>query len=137
MHRRLLVVPLAIAVLAACGSSDTPTGLGGGGGLAPGVYTLQAAGGLTMPAALGDSTILSGELTVTDSTWSQITVVQYAAGGSGNPAGDTLTMAGGWVTQGPSVTLFDYGNTTRYTGTFTGSTIDVKDSELQQLSWAR
>jgi hypothetical protein len=137
MHRRLLAVPLAVAVLAACGGSDTPTGLGGGGGLTSGVYALQTAGGLAGPAALGDSTILSGELTVTDSTWSQITVVQYAAGGSGNPAGDTLTMSGGWVTSGPSVTLFDYGNTTQYTGTFTGSTIDVKNSERLQLSWAR
>ena len=29
MHRRLLAAPLAIAALAACGTSDTPTGLGG------------------------------------------------------------------------------------------------------------
>jgi len=126
MRARLLV--LAVLALAACdNSSDTGTGPGSS---LNGTYELKTVDNKTLPVAFADSSLMSGRLTMTDSGWSQISVVLYAAGGS--PGGDTLQLAGFWAANGSNLTLYDFGNTTTYTGTYTptGITLTTKTATL-------
>lgn len=128
---RASLLGLALVTLA-CGSdaSTSPNGLN-----LNGTYVLKTADNKSLPVAYADSSILSGQLVVSDSGWSQITVVQYKAGGSAN--GDTLTQAGFWSATGNSLTLFDFGNTTTYTGSFNGPTINITTKTAVLLTYAK
>jgi len=129
---RAFFVGLSLFSLAACGSSGTGPD---GQAVIGGVFTLTSADGKALPAAFADSTLKSGTLTVTDSGWTQLTIVLYAAGG--NPAGDTLTQGGGWVTSGSNLTLYDYTNTTAYTGTFTPTSISLTTKTATVLGYTK
>jgi hypothetical protein len=100
-----------------------------------GVFTLTSVDNKGLPAAFTDSSLVSGELTVTDSGWTQLTVVLYKAGG--NPAGDTLTQGGSWVTSGSNLTLYDYGNSTLYTGSFTPTSINLTTKTATVLGYSK
>ena len=134
---RRAVVIMAASVLAACGSSltDGITGPPGGGttptGLA-GTYILRTVDGKALPAASGDSTFLSGQIVLTDTTWNQTVVVRYAQGGSGTAAGDSLMEAGRWTTSNGKITLLDGGSSANYIGTLTsgGFSLTSKTSTL-------
>ena len=129
---RAFLVGLALASLAACGSSST--GLDAGPVIS-GVFNLTSVDNKPLPGASTDSTLLSGRLTLADSGWSQISVVRYAVGG--NPAGDTLTLGGFWVANGSNLTLFDFGNTTTYTGTFTPTSITLTTKTATVLGYTK
>jgi uncharacterized protein YceK len=133
---RAIVVCLALFSLAGCGSSDSGTGPGAGGGAAiAGSYTLKTVDNKALPVAFTDSSLVSGQLTVTDSGWAQTTIVKYALGG--NPAGDTLMLSGAWETNGSNLTLYDNGNTTTYTGTYTSTSINLTTKTATLLSYSK
>jgi len=129
---RAFLTGLSLLVLAACGSSGTGPD---GGAVIGGVFTLTAVDNKPLPVAFADSTLKSGTLTVTDAGWTQVVVVLYAAGG--NPAGDTLTQGGSWVTNGSNLTLYDYSNTTAYTGSFTPTSITLNTKTASVLSYTK
>jgi hypothetical protein len=131
---RSVATAFVLLALTACGGSDGPSGPSGGS-IGLGEYTLQAVDGKPMPAAFTDSTVLSGKLTFSDDGWSQLTVVQYAVGGS--DTGDTLTLSGEWEADGTNITLFDHGFTTQYVGTYGPTGIDIRNSALSLLSYQR
>lgn len=132
--RRLLPV-LTFATLAACGgSSDSGTGPGLGSSL-NGTYTLKTVDNKTLPVAFADSSLLSGQLVMTDSGWSQISVVQYVAGGSAN--GDTLKLAGFWAAAGANLTFWDAGINTQYTGTYSSTGITITTKTATVLSYSK
>ena len=130
---------LALGSLAACGggSSDATTGPSGGSG-APivGSYTLKLVDSKPLPATFADSSLESGTLVVTDSGWTQTTVVKYRVGGSANPNGDTLSLGGGWAVTGSSVTLLDAGSTV-YTGTFTSTSMTLTTKTATVLGYSK
>jgi hypothetical protein len=131
---RSVVTCFALFALAACGGSDGPSGPSGSG-VTLGEYTLKSVDGKATPAAFTDSTVLSGKLTFTDDGWSQLTVVQYAVGGS--DTGDTLMLSGEWEASGTTLTLYDHGFTTQYVGSFSPSTIDIRNSAQSALRYER
>ena len=132
---RIAVACLALASLAACGSSDTGTGPGGGeNSPIVGSYTLKTADNKPLPVAFTDSSLVSGTLVVTDSGWTQTTIVQYVAGG--NPAGDTLSLSGSWAVVGSNVTLYE-GASTTYTGTFNSSSVDLTTKTATVLGYTK
>jgi hypothetical protein len=133
MHR--VVATLFALSLAACGSSGTDTPTAPGGRTGPdisGTYILKTVDNKALPVVSGDSTFLSGQIVISDSTWKQTVVVRYAQGGSGSAAGDSLVQAGLWTTTPSTVRLFDYGLGETYTGTLTsnGFTLTSKTSTL-------
>ena len=131
MRARLLV--LAVLALAACdNSSDTGTGPGSS---LNGIYELKTVDNKALPVAFTDSSLVSGRLTMTDSGWSQISVVLYALGGS--PSGDTLKLAGFWTADGSSLTFYDFGSTMTYTGTYTSTVITLTTKTATLLSYSR
>ena len=129
-------VPLLVAALfslAACdNASDTGTGPGSS---LNGTYELATVDNKTLPVAFADSSLVSGRLTMTDSGWSQISVVLYAAGGS--PQGDTLKLAGFWAVTGTNLTLYDFGASTTYTGTYTSTGITLTTKTATLLSYSK
>jgi hypothetical protein len=135
---------LALAALAACGGSGvdcatSPTSAsctGPGGSSAPiaGNYTLKTADSKPLPAAFADSSLVSGTLVVTDSGWTQTTIVLYKTGG--NPNGDTLSVSGSWEVNGANVTLFE-GATTTYTGTFTSTSMTLTTKTATILGYSK
>ena len=136
---------LAFAGLTACGGSSdcsqNPTAsncTGSTGGSAPivGSYTLKLVDNKPLPGVSADSSIQSGTLVVTDSGWTQTTIVKYTVGGSGNPNGDTLSMAGGWLVNGANVTL-QTGNSDVYTGTFTSTSMTLTTKTATVLGYTR
>jgi hypothetical protein len=131
---RSVATCFTLLALVACGGSDGPSGPSGGG-VTLGEYTLASVDGKPTPAAFTDSTVLSGKLTFTDDGWSQLTVVLYAVGGS--DTGDTLTLSGEWEASGTSLTLYDHGFTTQYVGTYSPTSIDIRNSAQSQLSYQR
>lgn len=136
--RRAVVLMFAL-MLAACGSSLTDALPGGGGGNTSslaGNYSLKKVDGKALPVVSGDSTFLSGLLELTDSAWKQTVVVQYAQGGSGTSAGDTLIAVGRWTSTGSKITLFDSGSSESLVGTLTsgGFTLTTKTSTLLEYS---
>ena len=126
---RRSVATLLICALAACGgglTSDITTGpTGGTGPNITGSYTLKSVDGTNVPVTLGDSTILSGLLTVSDSGWQQVIVVRYAKGGSQATAGDSLPLSGRYSANATTVTFTD-GSTTIYQGTYTPTSFSLK-----------
>jgi hypothetical protein len=133
---RRMRAPLLVAALlslAACdNSSDTGTGPGSS---LNGTYELKTVDSKPLPVAFADSSLVSGRLTMTDSGWSQISVVLYAAGGSAQ--GDTLKLAGFWAASGTSLTFFDLGNTTTYTGSYTSTGINITTKTATLLSYSK
>lgn len=142
----LALASLALAGLSACGGSSdcatNPTGSSctgqSGTSSAPivGSFTLKLVDNKPLPVAFADSSIESGTLVVTDSGWKQTTIVKYVAGGSGNPNGDTLSMAGGWAVTGSNVTLLT-GNSDVYTGTFTSTSITLTTKTATVLGYSK
>ena len=133
MRRPLLT--LTLAALAACGSdSDSGTGPGLGSAL-NGTYDLTTVDNKQLPVAFADSTLKGGQLVMSDSGWSQVSVVLYAAGGSAT--GDTLKLSGFWVASGPNLTFFDAGNSTTYTGTYSTTGINVTTKTATLLSYTK
>ena len=131
MRARLLVAVLL--TLAACdNSSDSATGPGPS---LNGTYELETVDNKALPVAFTDSSLVSGRLTMTDSGWSQVTVVLYAAGG--NPQGDTLKLAGFWSASGTSLTFYDFGNSTTYTGNYTSTGINLTTKTATLLSYSK
>ena len=112
---RVLLIGLALLTLA-CGSDS---GTGPVGLNLDGKWVLKTVDNKALPVAFADSSLLSGEIVISDSAWSQVSVVLYKAGGSAN--GDTLKLNGRWVALGNDLTLFDNSNSTQYTGTYTGT----------------
>ena len=143
MRFTLALTSLALAGLAACGGSGSdcatnPTagGCTGGGSSAPivGNYTLKTADAKALPAAFTDSSLVSGTLVVTDSGWTQTTIVLYKTGG--NPNGDTLSLSGAWEVTGSNVTLLE-GASTAYTGTFTSSSMTLTTKTATVLGYTK
>jgi hypothetical protein len=140
----IAIAYLALAGLAACGGSGadcatSPTSsscTGPGGSSAPiaGNYTLKTADSKPVPAAFADSSLVSGTLVVTDSGWTQTTIVLYKTGG--NPNGDTLSVSGSWEVNGANVTLFE-GATTTYTGTFTSTSMTLTTKTATVLGYSK
>ena len=128
---RLSLLGLALLTLA-CGSDS---GTGPNGLNLNGPYVLKTVDSKNLPVAFADSSIVSGQLVVSDSGWSQISVVQYKVGGSAN--GDTLRLAGFWGAKGNDLTFYDLGNTTTYTGTYTGTGIDLTTKTANLLSYSK
>ena len=131
MRARLLA--LALLALAACdNSSDTGTGPGSS---LNGTYELKTVDNKQLPVAFTDSSLVSGRLTMTDSGWSQISVVKYVAGGSAD--GDTLKLAGFWAAQGTNLTFWDFGTNTMYTGTYSSTGINLTTKTATQLGYSK
>jgi hypothetical protein len=135
---RVALFGLALLALACSsnGSTDTSTGPGPGTSLGlNGTYPLKTVDNKSLPVAFADSSLLSGELVMSDSGWSQLSVVLYKTGGSAG--GDTLTMRGYWTASGSNLTFFDYGNTTAYTGTYSSAGINLTTKTSVLLSYAK
>lgn len=131
MRAPLLVA--ALFTIAACdNSSDTGTGPGSS---LNGTYELKTVDNKALPVAFADSSLVSGRLTMTDSGWSQVSVVLYAAGGSAS--GDSLKLAGFWAASGTSLTFYDFGNNTTYTGTYTSTGINLTTKTATLLSYGK
>ena len=130
---RAPLLTLALLSLAAC-DNDSDTGTGPGSSL-NGTYELKMVDNKALPAAFADSSLVSGRLIMTDSAWSQITVVLYAAGGSAT--GDTLKLAGYWAANGTNLTFYDFGNTTTYTGTTTSTGINITTKTATLLGYSK
>jgi len=128
---RVLLIGLALLTLA-CGSDS---GTGPVGLNLDGKWVLKTVDNKALPVAFADSSLLSGEIVISDSAWSQVSVVLYKAGGSAN--GDTLKLNGRWVAQGNDLTLFDNSNSTQYTGTYTGTAINLNTKTATLLSYAK
>ena len=128
---RAPLLGLALLTLA-CGSDS---GTGPNGLNLNGTYVLKTVDSKNLPVPFADSSIVSGQLVMSDSGWSQISVVQYKVGGS--PGGDTLTLAGFWSAIGNDLTLYDFGNTTTYTGTYTGTGINLTTKTANLLSYSK
>jgi len=128
---RVLLLGLALLTLA-CGSDS---GTGPNGLNLNGTWVLKTVDNKALPVAFADSSLLSGQIVISDSTWSQVSVVLYKAGGSAN--GDTLKLNGWWVAQGNDLTLFDNSNSTQYTGTYTGTAINLNTKTATLLSYAK
>ena len=128
---RVLLIGLALLTLA-CGSDS---GTGPVGLNLDGKWVLKTVDNKALPVAFADSSLLSGEIVISDSAWSQVSVVLYKAGGSAN--GDTLKLNGRWVAQGNDLTLFDNSNSTQYTGTYTGTGINLNTKTATLLSYAK
>ena len=128
---RAPLLGLALLTLA-CGSDS---GTGPDGLDLNGTYVLKGVDNKGLPVAFADSSIVSGQLVVSDSGWSQISVVMYQAGGS--TGGDTLKLAGFWSAAGSNLTFFDFGNTTTYTGTYTGTGINLTTKTSTLLSYSK
>jgi hypothetical protein len=128
---RAPLLGLALLTLA-CGSDS---GTGPDGLDLDGTYVLKTVDNKGLPVAFADSSIVSGQLVVSDSGWSQISVVLYAAGGSAG--GDTLKLAGFWSAAGNNLTFFDFGNNTTYTGTYTGTGINLTTKTSTLLSYSK
>ena len=127
---------LALAFLTACGGgSDCCTGPKSSSPIV-GSYTLTTVDAKQLPVAFADSSLVSGTLVVTDSGWTQTTIVKYQVGGSGNPNGDTLSIGGNWQVIGSNVTLFDAGSTT-YTGTFTSTSMTLTTKTATVLGYSK
>jgi len=137
--RRVAVIIVA-SMLAACGSSITDGTTGPSGGRNPtglaGTYILRSVDNKSLPATSGDSTFLSGQIVLTDTTWNQTIVVRYAAGGSGTAAGDSLFEGGPWTSNNVKISLLDPGLSESYTGTLTsgGFSLTTKTSTLLTYS---
>ena len=130
---RVALLSLALVALAACdNSSDTGTGPGSS---LNGTYDLKTVDNKVLPVAFTDSSLVSGRLTMTDSGWSQISVVKYAVGGSAD--GDTLKLAGFWAASGTNLTFYDFGNTTTYTGTYTSTGINLTTKTATLLGYSK
>jgi hypothetical protein len=138
MRIAVALASLALASLTACGgSSDSGTGPSGGSNSAiVGSYTLKLVDSKALPGTFADSSLESGTLVVTDSGWTQTTVVKYRVGGSGNPNGDTLSLGGNWAVTGSNVTLFDAGST-MYTGTFTSTSVTLTTKTATVLGYSK
>lgn len=130
---RVSLLALALLTLAACGGSSDSTGPSGPN--LNGTYTLESVDNKALPVAFADSSLLSGELVVSDSGWTQTSVVLYKAGGSAT--GDTLKLAGFWVASGTNLTLFDLSNTTTYTGSYTSTGITLTTKTATVLSYSK
>ena len=130
---RTALLSLALLSLAACGN-DSDTGTGPGSNL-NGTYELTMVDNKALPAAFTDSSLVSGRLIMTDSGWSQITVVLYKVGGSA--AGDTLKLAGFWAAKGTNLTFYDFGNTTTYTGTHSATGINITTKTATLLGYSK
>ena len=131
---RAPLLALTLLTLACGSSSDSGTGPGGGLGL-NGTYVLKTVDNKTLPVAFPDSSLVSGQLVMSDSGWSQVSVVLYKAGGSAG--GDTLKLGGFWVASGSSLTLFDYAVNTTYTGTYTSTGINLNTKTATLLSYSK
>jgi hypothetical protein len=131
---RASLFALAFLTLAGCGgSSDTSTGPSGPN--LNGTYTLKTVDNKALPVAFADSSLLSGELVVSDSGWTQTSVVLYKTGGSAT--GDTLKLAGFWAANGTNLTLFDLSNTTTYTGTYSSTSTNLTTKTATVLSYSK
>ena len=128
---RVLLIGLALLTLA-CGSDS---GTGPNGLNLNGTWVLKTVDNKALPVAFADSSLLSGQIVISDSTWSQVSVVLYKAGGSAN--GDTLKLNGRWAAQGNDLTLFDNSNSTQYTGTYTGTAINLNTKTATLLSYSK
>ena len=127
---RVPLLGLALLTLA-CGSDSTePVGLN-----LDGTWVLKTVDNKAVPVAFADSSLLSGQIVISDSTWSQVSVVLYKAGGSAT--GDTLKLSGWWAAQGNDLTLFDNGTSTQYTGTYTGTAINLNTKTATLLSYSK
>ena len=131
MRTALLSVAL-VAIVACDNSSDSATGPGSS---LNGTYDLKSVDNKALPVAFADSSLVGGRLTMTDSGWSQVSVVLYKAGGSAT--GDTLKLGGFWVANGTNLTLYDFGTTTTYTGTFTSTAINLTTKTSTLLSYSK
>jgi hypothetical protein len=124
------IVTLLVCALAACGGGLTSDGTvtdPNGGNTGPnlsGNYTLKSVDGTNVPVTLGDSTILSGLLTLNATGWQQVIVVRYAKGGSQSAAGDSLPLAGSYSATASTV-MFTNGGTTVYDGTYTSTSFSL------------
>jgi hypothetical protein len=143
MRFTVALTSLALAGLSACGggsdcaTAPTSSGCTGSlGGSAPidGSYSLKLVDSKPLPAAFTDSSLVSGTLVVTDSGWTQNTIVLYKTGG--NPNGDTLSISGSWEVTGSNVTLFE-GASTTYTGTFTSTSMTLTTKTATVLGYAK
>jgi hypothetical protein len=143
MRFTLVLASLALAGLSACGggsdcatspTSSSCTGPSGSSSPINGSYTLKTADSKPVPAAFADSSLVSGTLVVTDSGWTQTTIVLYKAGG--NPNGDTLSVSGSWLVTGSNVTLFE-GATTTYTGTYTSTSMTLTTKTATVLGYSK
>jgi hypothetical protein len=130
---RVALLSLALVALAACDdSSDTGTGPGSS---LNGTYDLKTVDNKPLPVAFADSSLVGGRLVMTDSGWSQVSVVLYKTGGSAT--GDTLKLAGFWVANGSNLTLYDLGTTTTYTGTYSSTGINLTTKTSTLLSYSK
>jgi hypothetical protein len=130
----LTLLTLACGALACGSSSDSGTGPGLGSSL-NGTYTLKTVDNKALPVAFADSSLTGGQLVMSDSGWSQISVVQYKAGGSAN--GDTLKLGGFWTANGTNITLFDFGHSTTYTGSYSSTGINLTTKTATLLSYSK
>ena len=120
--------------LACGGSSDSGTGPNAGPNL-DGTYDLTTVDNKTLPVAFADSSLKGGRLVMSDSGWSQVSVVEYKTGGTAG--GDTLKLGGFWVASGTNLTLFDFGSSTTYTGTYTSTGITLTTKTATLLSYTK
>ena len=131
---RAPLLGLTLFALACGGSSDSSTGLNTGPNL-NGTYDLTTVDNQSLPVAFADSTLKGGRLVMSDSGWSQLSVVLYKAGGSAD--GDTLKLGGFWVASGSELTLFDFGSSTTYVGTFTPTGITLTTKTATVLGYTK
>jgi hypothetical protein len=136
MRVPLLGLTFLVLACSSNGSTDASSGPGLGTTLGlNGTYPLRTVDNKSLPVAFADSSLLSGQLVMSDSGWSQVTVVQYKTGGSAG--GDTLKTAGLWSANGSNLTFYDYGNTTTYTGNYSSSGINLTTKTSVLLSYAK
>lgn len=128
---RRLSACLALLVLVACGGGDSATNPNSDS--LAGVYSLQTINGTPLPftvqsgATVGQ--IVSDVITMADGgTWSEAFAVQITA--TGSTTHQTGANGGTWVRVGSGVSLISDGGGVAWTGSFTGSALELTDGDF-------
>lgn len=119
---RRSLVALALATLAACGSSTGPNGV-------TGTYTLQTVGGAPLPAIIEQTSaytrrVQSGSMTLnSDGSWSSATTIAQTTGTSTSTINNT--DQGSYAVNGSAATWVSTATASEYTGTVANGQITV------------
>jgi hypothetical protein len=132
-HPHQLVSALALVVLAACGGDKATNPASDS---IAGVYSLRSVNGTALPYTFQDGadsyTLTNDVITIADGgSWSETFSYQQTVGGVSST--QTGSDSGTWSRAGTSVSFDSYGGYTAYSGTFTGSSLNLSDGTFTQV----
>ena len=127
---RRLVALLALVTLSACGSDSTTSP---NSAAIAGTYSLKTVNGSALPFLIQSGTnsvkITSDAITIADGgTWSENGA--YTQTINGQTSNQVVSDGGTWVRAGTQLTLVSSDSSTSYSGTFTGSSLNLGDGTL-------